>query len=150
MECVEQLGHMFKVHISHLSWEVRPNCFLIWNDVFAQPEMKEIKKRIEDLISRDHMEREKDNANLFKYLAWCDLDDKLLLQLLQIANQMMIQNYRKSVPLDFLKGRGYPFKVDIYFSFFYHTSTALLYIKSKNAWGSPIFTCAILFFVTYV
>jgi cullin 1 len=37
--------------------------------VFAQPEMKEIKKRIEDLISQDHMEREKDNANLFKYLA---------------------------------------------------------------------------------
>jgi hypothetical protein len=74
------------------------------------------------LISQDHMEREKDNANLFKYLAWCDLDDKLLLQLLQIANQMMILNHRKSVP----------FKADIYFIvFFYHTSTALLYIKSE-------------------
>jgi cullin 1 len=45
------------------------NCLLIWNDVFAQPDVKSIKKRIEDLISRDYMERDKDNENLFKYLA---------------------------------------------------------------------------------
>ncbi|XP_061349101.1 cullin-1 isoform X3 [Gastrolobium bilobum] len=45
MECVEQLGRMFK------------------------PDVKAIKKRIEDLISRDYLERDKDNANLFKYLA---------------------------------------------------------------------------------
>jgi hypothetical protein len=60
---------MFKVHISPLSREVRPNCLLIWNDVFAQPDVKAIKKRIEDLISQDYMERDKDNENLFKYLA---------------------------------------------------------------------------------
>ncbi|KAG4932060.1 hypothetical protein JHK87_046062 [Glycine soja] len=45
MECVEQLGRMFK------------------------PDVKAIKKRIEDLISRDYLERDKDNANMFKYLA---------------------------------------------------------------------------------
>ncbi|KAF8038210.1 hypothetical protein BT93_B0921 [Corymbia citriodora subsp. variegata] len=45
MECVEQLGLMFK------------------------PDFKAIKKRIEDLITRDYLEREKDNPNLFRYLA---------------------------------------------------------------------------------
>ncbi|CAN4123223.1 unnamed protein product [Withania somnifera] len=45
MECVEQLGRMFK------------------------PDVKAIKKRIEDLITRDYLERDKDNPNLFKYLA---------------------------------------------------------------------------------
>ncbi|XP_019425796.1 PREDICTED: cullin-1-like [Lupinus angustifolius] len=45
VECVEQLGRMFK------------------------PDVKAIKKRIEDLISRDYLEREKDNANMFRYLA---------------------------------------------------------------------------------
>jgi hypothetical protein len=61
----------------------------MWNIVFAQPDVKAIKKRIEDLISRDYLERDKDNANLFKYLAWCVIlmtsQLKLLLQLLQIA-----------------------------------------------------------------
>ncbi|CAL5413156.1 unnamed protein product [Camellia sinensis] len=41
MECVEQLGRMFK------------------------PDFKAIKKRIEDLITRDYLERDKDNPNLF-------------------------------------------------------------------------------------
>ncbi|KAK3441043.1 hypothetical protein EUGRSUZ_B01294 [Eucalyptus grandis] len=45
MECVEQLRHMFK------------------------PDFKAIKKRIEDLITRDYLERDKDNPNLFRYLA---------------------------------------------------------------------------------
>ncbi|WOH08422.1 hypothetical protein DCAR_0727862 [Daucus carota subsp. sativus] len=45
MECVEQLGRMFK------------------------PDVKAIKKRIEDLITRDYLERDRDNANLFRYLA---------------------------------------------------------------------------------
>ncbi|XP_039162494.1 cullin-1 isoform X1 [Eucalyptus grandis] len=45
MECVQQLGPMFK------------------------PELKAIKKRIEDLISRDYLERGKDNPNLLRYLA---------------------------------------------------------------------------------
>ncbi|KAL6517150.1 Cullin-1 [Orobanche minor] len=44
-ECVEQLNRMFK------------------------PDVKAIKKRIEDLITRDYLERDKDNPNLFKYLA---------------------------------------------------------------------------------
>ncbi|KAL9260269.1 Cullin-1-like protein [Drosera capensis] len=44
-ECVEQLSRMFK------------------------PDFKAIKKRIEDLITRDYLERDKDNPNLFKYLA---------------------------------------------------------------------------------
>ncbi|KAI9122997.1 hypothetical protein K1719_005886 [Acacia pycnantha] len=44
-ECVEQLGRMFK------------------------PDVKAIKKRIEDLISRDFLERDKDNVDLLKYLA---------------------------------------------------------------------------------
>jgi len=45
MECVEQLGRMFK------------------------PDIKAIKKRIEDLITRDYLERDKENPNIFRYLA---------------------------------------------------------------------------------
>ncbi|KAL5983861.1 Cullin-1 [Asimina triloba] len=45
LECVEELGRMFK------------------------PDFKAIKKRIEDLITRDYLERDKDNPNLFRYLA---------------------------------------------------------------------------------
>ncbi|WJX85052.1 Cullin-1 [Trifolium repens] len=45
LECVEQLGRMFK------------------------PDIKAIKKRIEDLITRDYLERDKDNPNTFRYLA---------------------------------------------------------------------------------
>ncbi|KAH0459058.1 hypothetical protein IEQ34_011872 [Dendrobium chrysotoxum] len=33
------------------------------------PDFKAIKKRIEDLITRDYLERDKDNPNLFRYLA---------------------------------------------------------------------------------
>ncbi|CAA7061301.1 unnamed protein product [Microthlaspi erraticum] len=44
-ECVELLSKMFK------------------------PDIKMIKKRIEDLISRDYLERDTDNPNTFKYLA---------------------------------------------------------------------------------
>ena len=40
----------------------------MWN-LIVQPDVKAIKKRIEDLISRDYLERDKDNANMFKYLA---------------------------------------------------------------------------------
>ncbi|KAL6968463.1 Cullin-1 [Sarracenia purpurea var. burkii] len=45
LECVEQLSRMFK------------------------PDFKAIKKRIEDLITRDYLERDKENPNLFRYLA---------------------------------------------------------------------------------
>ncbi|XP_062108607.1 cullin-1-like isoform X2 [Humulus lupulus] len=45
MECVEQLSHMFK------------------------PDVKAIKKQIEDLIVRDYLEREKDNPNMFMYVS---------------------------------------------------------------------------------
>ncbi|KAK4407039.1 Cullin-1 [Sesamum angolense] len=42
LECVEQLSRMFK------------------------PDLKAIKKRIEDLITRDYLERDKENPNLFR------------------------------------------------------------------------------------
>ncbi|KAM5573028.1 cullin-1-like [Rosa sericea] len=45
MECVEQLRHMFK------------------------PNIKAIKKRIEDLIARDYLKREEENKNIFRYVA---------------------------------------------------------------------------------
>eukprot|EP01018_Ginkgo_biloba_P018328 Gb_16689 [translate_table: standard] len=45
MDCVEQLGRMFK------------------------PDFKAIKKRIEDLITREYLERDKDNTQMFRYLA---------------------------------------------------------------------------------
>ncbi|KAG5228476.1 cullin [Salix suchowensis] len=45
MDCVEQLSRMFK------------------------PDIKAIKKRIEDLISQEYLEREKENPNMFRYLA---------------------------------------------------------------------------------
>ncbi|PWA91453.1 cullin [Artemisia annua] len=44
-ECVEQLGRMFK------------------------PDFKVIKKRIEDLITREYLERDKENPQQFRYLA---------------------------------------------------------------------------------
>ncbi|CAA7048116.1 unnamed protein product [Microthlaspi erraticum] len=44
-ECVEQLSRMFK------------------------PDIKAIKKRIEDLINRDYLERDKEHPNMFRYLA---------------------------------------------------------------------------------
>lgn len=77
MECVEQLGRMFKVSTSspllhnlfRLPFFQRHLTFSMWNYVYVQPDVKAIKKRIEDLISRDYLERDKDNANLFKYLA---------------------------------------------------------------------------------
>ena len=34
-----------------------------------QPDFRIIKKRIEDLIERDYLERDKSNANLYRYLA---------------------------------------------------------------------------------
>ncbi|XP_057440709.1 cullin-1-like isoform X2 [Lotus japonicus] len=45
LECVEMMSRMFK------------------------PDIKVIKKRIEDLIAREYLERDKDNANTFRYLA---------------------------------------------------------------------------------
>ncbi len=45
LEVVQQLQRMFK------------------------PDFKLIKKRIEDLISREYLERDKDNPTLFRYLA---------------------------------------------------------------------------------
>ncbi|CAO2202836.1 unnamed protein product [Urochloa humidicola] len=44
-ECVEQLSRMFK------------------------PDIKMIKRRIEDLITREYLERDKDSANSYRYLA---------------------------------------------------------------------------------
>ncbi|RZC51942.1 hypothetical protein C5167_020362 [Papaver somniferum] len=44
-ECVDQLNRMFK------------------------PDFKIIKKRVEDLITRDYLERDEDNPNTFRYLA---------------------------------------------------------------------------------
>ncbi len=34
-----------------------------------QPDIRIIKKRIEDLISREYLERDKDNPNTFRYMA---------------------------------------------------------------------------------
>nr|BAW00384.1 cullin 1 [Petunia x hybrida] len=45
LECVEQLSKMFK------------------------PDVKAIKKRIEDLITRDYLERDRENTNTYKYIA---------------------------------------------------------------------------------
>ena len=39
-------------------------------DELVQPDFKASKKRIEDLITRDYLERDKENPNLFRYLAW--------------------------------------------------------------------------------
>ncbi|KAL5996036.1 Cullin-1 [Asimina triloba] len=65
MECVEQLGRMFK------------------------PDFKAIKKRIEDLITRDYLERDKDNPNLFR--AWLRLSMWLLAAVPKKLNKFMIE-----------------------------------------------------------
>ncbi|KAK9927642.1 hypothetical protein M0R45_024818 [Rubus argutus] len=44
VECVEQLRHMFK------------------------PDIKTIKKRVEDLITRDYLERDKENQKIYRYV----------------------------------------------------------------------------------
>jgi cullin 1 len=38
-------------------------------DANVQPDIKAIKKRMEDLITRDYLERDKENPNVFRYLA---------------------------------------------------------------------------------
>lgn len=37
--------------------------------ILLQPDIKAIKKRMEDLITRDYLERDKENPNMFRYLA---------------------------------------------------------------------------------
>lgn len=88
-ECVDQLNRMFKVWFpdvmnyndfvelfililleylfffsfcSVVCWD----CIVDWN---FQPDIKAIKKRIEDLITRDYLERDKENPSMFRYLA---------------------------------------------------------------------------------
>ncbi|CDY51862.1 BnaC03g77140D [Brassica napus] len=59
-ECVEQLiNRMFKY--SHKHW--------FHNECFLMPNIKMIKKRNEDLISRDYLERDTENPKTFKYVA---------------------------------------------------------------------------------
>ena len=75
MECVEQLGRMFKVsnpaHLFQLHTKNLSELVIVyWNTNIMQPDFKAIKKRIEDLITRDYLERDKDNPHLFRYLAW--------------------------------------------------------------------------------
>jgi cullin 1 len=38
-------------------------------DGSVQPESKAITKRIENLITRDYLERDRENPNVFRYLA---------------------------------------------------------------------------------
>ncbi|KAG6472377.1 hypothetical protein ZIOFF_069837 [Zingiber officinale] len=45
------------------------NLLSITTEVLLLPDFKAIKKRIEDLITRDYLERDKDNPNIFRYLA---------------------------------------------------------------------------------
>ncbi|CAA6662059.1 unnamed protein product [Spirodela intermedia] len=58
-ECVEQLGRMFKLVVAAFS-----NCVQT-----CSPTLRPSRKRIEDLITRDYLERDKDNPNTFRYLA---------------------------------------------------------------------------------
>lgn len=94
MECVEQLGRMFKVlnviyqlviltirtlleFFFHFLY--RPYVIIFYLELLCsaclytclimQPDIKAIKKRMEDLITRDYLERDKDNPNVFRYLA---------------------------------------------------------------------------------
>lgn len=82
LECVEQLGRMFKVHNALVSSLIFFFVFVCESFVFLnlttlalnemlilQPDFKAIKKRIEDLITRDYLERDKSNPNMFRYLA---------------------------------------------------------------------------------
>lgn len=88
MECVELLGRMFKVlrkcyhqlrferlKYSLLEFFCSFSFLLLLSRLYSyaceimQPDIKAIKKRIEDLITRDYLERDKDNPNSFRYLA---------------------------------------------------------------------------------
>ena len=104
-ECVEQLSRMFKVlhHsvLSHLcdlfdllvqpfmltiQWPLdlffpEKILFCIYTGLFlslVQPDIKMIKRRIEDLITREYLERDVDAANSYQYLAWLVDADWLL------------------------------------------------------------------------
>ncbi|KAI7983340.1 Cullin-1 [Camellia lanceoleosa] len=72
MECVEQLSRMFK------------------------PDFKAIKKRIEDLITRDYLERDKENPNLFRYKCRGDCS------IPKDSNGNRLIHLRKSWPPSFL------------------------------------------------
>ncbi|KAI8522729.1 hypothetical protein RHMOL_Rhmol13G0019500 [Rhododendron molle] len=58
-----------------ISKTVTPNDNFEFNSKFTdkmrriRPDFKAIKKRIEDLITRDYLERDKENPNMFRYLA---------------------------------------------------------------------------------
>lgn len=72
-ECVEQLTRSFKVCDLAVSFRVF-NLYLIFDlmvfhRLFFQPVFKLIKKRIEDLITRDYIERDMDDPQLFRYVA---------------------------------------------------------------------------------
>lgn len=83
LECVEQLGRMFKVHNTLFSSLFFFFCVFVCESfvflnlttlalnemLILQPDFKAIKKRIEDLITRDYLERDKSNPNMFRYLA---------------------------------------------------------------------------------
>ncbi|KAH9683396.1 Cullin-1 [Citrus sinensis] len=83
LECVEQLGRMFKVHNTLFSFLfffffvfvcesfvfLNLTTLALNEMLILQPDFKAIKKRIEDLITRDYLERDKSNPNMFRYLA---------------------------------------------------------------------------------
>jgi hypothetical protein len=52
------------IYLMLFSWFI----ISILMDGSVQPESKAIKKRIEDLITRDYLERDKENPNVFRYL----------------------------------------------------------------------------------
>ncbi|KAK4355700.1 hypothetical protein RND71_024671 [Anisodus tanguticus] len=78
LECVEQLNRMFKDHgvesilkdlnIGNSVGKMVEGFRVVSLSSFV-PDFKAIKKRIENLITRDYLERDKENPNLFKYLA---------------------------------------------------------------------------------
>jgi len=62
----------YRIIIYEENWFRHLCCILfifLLGRVILQPDFKAIKKRIEDLITRDYLERDKDNANMYKYLA---------------------------------------------------------------------------------
>ena len=77
-ECVEQQARSFKVCDLAVSFRVF-NLFdlmfcwwlmLVLLPSLFQPDFKQIKKRLEDLITRDYIERDTDDPQLFRYVAW--------------------------------------------------------------------------------
>lgn len=71
-ECVKQLECMFKAsNLSRISLTSSRE-LMFWVSLSLQPDIKVIKERIEALMERDYLERDSNDPDCLRYVAWLD------------------------------------------------------------------------------